>query len=373
MSMEENLPEIPPESSSISLLERKKRRVLIISLCILLGILGVLFLRKNTSSLSPSQTTQVSKEGNSSPTPFLFQEMTIPYLRTKIYDSSLGEVTPVDTFGEYTSYLTSYVSDGFKINGLLTKPSGEEPDGGWPAIVFVHGYLPPSSYQTTGQAYSAYVDYLARSGFVVFKIDLRGHGDSEGEPGGSYYSGDYIVDVLNAYSALQNSEFVKKDGIGVWGHSMAGNVLLRTVVTKPEIPAGVVWGGAVYTYTDMREYGIQDSSYQPLPTNSSRTNRRQQLFNTYGQVDPESEFWKQVIPINYLSDYKGAIQLHHAVDDNVVSVEYSRGLVKYLEKNNIAHELFEYSTGGHNISGESFTQAMERTVTFFREKLLAKE
>ena len=367
--MEENFPEILSESSSTKFLEKKKRRVLIISLCILLGILGIFFLRKNNSYLSLSQTTQISEEDSLSPTPFLFQEMTIPYLRSKTYESSLGELTQVNTLGGYTSYSTSYVSDGFKINGLLTEPSGEEPDEGWPAIVFVHGYLPPSSYQTTGQTYSAYVDYLARNGFVVFKIDLRGHGESEGEPGGSYYSGDYIVDVLNAYSALQNTEFVKKDGIGVWGHSMAGNVLLRTVVTKPEIPAVVIWGGAVYTYTDMREHGIQDSSYQPLPTNSSRTNRRQQLFNTYGQVDPESEFWKQVIPVNYLSDYKGVIQLHHAVDDSVVSVEYSRGLVKYLEKNNISHELFEYSTGGHNISGGSFTQAMERTVTFFKDKL----
>ena len=47
------------------------------------------------------------------------------------------------------------------------------------------------------------MDYLAQNGFVVFKIDLRGHGDSEGEPGGGYFGADYVTDTLNAHSALE--------------------------------------------------------------------------------------------------------------------------------------------------------------------------
>lgn len=303
-----------------------------------------------------------------SPTPFPFQEVTIPYLRLRSYKSSLGQRSQVSQNSSYTSYLTSYDSDGFKVNGLLTIPSGEKPAGGWPAIVFVHGYIPPANYQTLVN-YESYVDYLAKNGFVVFKIDLRGHGQSEGEPGGSYYSSEYIVDVLNARVALQATDFVAPEKIALWGHSMAGNIVARALAAQPKIPAIAIWAGAVYTYTDFSDYSIEDNSYQPPPADSPGRKRRNEMFEKYGQFDPNSSFWKQVPMTNYLSDIKGAISLNHAVDDNVVSIEYSRNLNSILDKTLITHELNEYSSGGHNISGSVFNQAMENTVEFFKQNL----
>src|SRR6185437_15312637 len=138
------------------------------------------------------------------PTPYPYENLTIPYLRQQTYKSSLGSFDQIDQNDSYTSYLASYTSDGLKINGLLTVPTGTPPDDGWPAIVFVHGYIPPKQYTTTSR-YVDYVDYLARNGFVVFKIDLRGNGDSEGQPAGAYYSAGYVVDTLNAYAALQSA------------------------------------------------------------------------------------------------------------------------------------------------------------------------
>lgn len=76
--------------------------------------------------------------------------------------------------------------------------------------------------------------------------------------------------------------------------------------------------------------------------------------------------WKMVPMTNYLSDIKGAIQLNHAMDDTVVDIGYSRDLQALLDKTNIPHELHEYSSGGHNISGSSFAQAMQNTVSFFK-------
>lgn len=303
-----------------------------------------------------------------SPTPMPFEEMTIPALRKREYASILGERSVYAQQGSYTSYLTSYDSDGLKINGLLTIPTGEEPEGGWPAIVFIHGYIPPTVYQTT-ERYVDYVNYLASNGFVVFKIDLRGHGNSEGEATGAYFSSDYIIDTLHAYSALQNSGFVNPDKIGLWGHSMAGNVILRTMAVKTDIPASVIWAGAVYSYTDREEYGIQDTSYRPPQTVSQTQSRRQRLFDTYGEFDQNNSFWSKFSAVNYLKDIKGAIEVHHAVDDSVVNVGYSRDLMKLLDSTSIPHELYEYSSGEHDIAGGSFNSAMERTVEFFRERL----
>lgn len=306
-------------------------------------------------------TTQVEDEVIAVP----FHELTIPFLRMRTYKSELAELERIKSNASYTSYLTSYDSDGLSINGLLTQPVGEAPEGGWPAIVFIHGYIPPTQYRTQ-EKYVEYIDSLARSGFVVFKIDLRGHGSSEGEPGGAYFSSDYVIDTLNAYSALQNAEFVNKDKIGLWGHSMSGNVVLRSMVTLTEIPAAVIWAGAVYTYQDMREYGIDDNSYRTPSTDTQRQRRRQELFDTHGEFDLTNSFWSLVAPTNYLSDMNSAIQIHHAQNDDVVSIEYSNNLVELLEKAGTTYEYHTYPSGGHNISGSSYSSAMKRTIEFFK-------
>jgi dipeptidyl aminopeptidase/acylaminoacyl peptidase len=309
--------------------------------------------------------------GNSiipSPTPFPFQELTIPYLQGREYQSKLGNLKQYSDNGSFATYLTDYDSDGLKINALLTRPKGTEPEGGFPAIVFVHGYIAPSVYRTT-ERYADYVNYLARNGFVVLKIDLRGHGSSEGLPTGSYYSGDYVIDTLNAYSALQNTDFVNPGKIGLWGHSMAGNITLRSFAAKRDIPAVSIWAGAGFTYTDLVTYRLMDRSYRPPMQNTEVQERRRLLNETYGTFNPDSDFWKQVPATNYLDGVTGAIELHHAVDDTTVSVEYSRNLKRVLEKTSIPHSVFEYSSGGHNLEGSAFSQAMQRTVDFYRKNL----
>ena len=354
-----------------------KKVLLFIIFADLLFLSGVyyFFFHSNSVSQSDSPITRVVEKFNDSeeisPTPFPFQEMTIPYLRAQKYQSKLGEmVTQSEGMNSpYSAFLTSYQSDGLRINGLLTKPNSEMPEGGFPAIVFVHGYIPPASYSTLGPQYSDYVDYLSRSGFVVFKIDLRGHGDSEGEPGGAYYSADYIADTLNAYSALQNSDFVNPESVGLWGHSMAGNVVLRSFVAKQDIPAIVIWSGAVYTYEDMRKYGIQDNSYQRPSEDSERARERDRMREVHGDPADGGEFWEMVAPTNYLSGISGAVQINHAIDDNVVNIGYSRDLNSILDKTDIPHELNEYQSGGHNITGISFNQAMNNTVKFFNRYL----
>lgn len=303
------------------------------------------------------------------PTPYPFYDMTIPYFREQTFSSKLAPLEEVSSNDNYISYITSFTSSDLKVNGWLTQPKREKPEGGWPAIVFIHGYLPPRTYQTLGQPYSTYVDYLARNGFVVFKIDLRGHGDSEGEPGGAYYSPDYVTDALNAYTALQGSDFVNPGKVGMWGHSMAGNVLMRTVAAQPEIPAVVIWAGAGFTYTDLATYRITDASFDPSQASSNRLKRREELRKLYGDPDLSKPFWQQLTPTSYLGDLQGAIQLHHAVDDDVVDVRYSRDLNTLLDKTSVEHELYEYPSGGHNISGASFTEAMDRTVVFFKKHL----
>jgi dipeptidyl aminopeptidase/acylaminoacyl peptidase len=347
-----------------------KKILVPVMVILLVGAAAYTLVRKTVKSIPLYPAAEKLKNSviTPTPTPFPFEELTIPYERRQKFDSQLtrGEVlfkNPV-----YTAYRASYVSDGNTIYGLLTIPNEAKPAKGWSAIIFLHGYIPPTVYTTLGQ-YVAYTDYLARRGFVVFKPDLRGHDKSQGEPGGAYYSEDYIIDTLNAYAAVSHMEEVNPGGIGLWGHSMSGNVVMRTFAVKPEIPAVVIWAGAVYTYQDNTKFGIHDGSYRPPQIANRQSGKRQQLRELYGDFSPDSPFWKQVAVTDYLKDLKGAIQIHHAVDDPVVNIGYSRNLMSLLDKTTVPHELFEYPEGGHNITGSAFTEAMRRTADFFHTHL----
>ncbi len=319
----------------------------------------------STNTSAPTETQVTSKVG---------EEITIPYLRElEITGSEINFEQELERTAYYHQHLVSYISEGNKIYGLLIIPALATPEGGFKAIVFNHGYIPPRSYRTT-ERYTAYVDYLARSGFVVFKIDYRGHGNSEGEPSGSYFSPGYTIDSIAALKSLQTLDFIDPQGIGMWGHSMAGNLVLRAMLIEPDIKAGVIWAGAVYSYDDFVRYGIDDNTYRPPATPETQDTPdprrgRQEIFETYGRPDTRVDYWKAVSLTENLEFLNHPLQLHHAEDDTVVNIGYAFDLAAVLQENNKPYEFYTYEGGGHNLISPYFDQAMLRTVEFFRNNL----
>ncbi len=300
------------------------------------------------------------------------EEITIEFLRKlEIRGTPITFEQELNSTFYYEQHLVSYISEGNKIYGLLTIPRSEPPEGGFKAIVFNHGYIPPDIYRTT-ERYVAYVDYLARSGFVVFKIDYRGHGQSEGEPTGSYFSPGYTIDAVAALKSLQTLDFVDPQGIGMWGHSMAGNLVLRAMLMEPEVKAGVIWSGAVYSYDDFSNFGITDNTYRPPATAESGADPRErsrEILEAYGRPDTQQDYWRAVSLTENIGLLEGPLQIHHAQDDPVVSIQYSEELAAVLLENGKSYEFYTYEGGGHNLLSPYFEQAMQRTVEFFRENL----
>src|SRR5215212_287585 len=110
-------------------------------------------------------------------TPFL-NPLQIDAMRARDYPGSdIVIESTLDPGVNYNRYYVSYLSDGLKIYALMTVPNGEKPATGWPVIIFNHGYIPPDVYRTT-ERYVAYVDLIARSGYIVFRSDYRGHDQS---------------------------------------------------------------------------------------------------------------------------------------------------------------------------------------------------
>ena len=318
-----------------------------------------------TTTPTPTATEVVFEVG---------RELTVEYLRgLEITGSEITFERELPRAFNYQQHVVSYLSEGYRIYGLLTIPIGEPPEGGFKAVVFNHGYIPPAAYRTT-ERYTAYVDYLARSGFVVFKIDFRGHGQSEGEPSGTYFSPAYTLDAIAALKSLQTLDYVDPQGIGMWGHSMAGNLVLRAMLIEPDIQAGVIWAGAVYSYDDFMRYAITDNTYRPpaTPETQETPNPRQgvqDIFSTYGAPNTQTDFWRAVSLTGNIEFLDRPVQLHHAEDDPVVNLGYSSDLAAVLQDQGKAYEFYSYAGGGHNLVSPYFDQAMLRTVAFFRENL----
>jgi uncharacterized protein len=259
----------------------------------------------------------------------------------------------------YSRYIASYMSDGLKIYGLLTVPDGATGEGGFPAIIFLHGYIAPQIYKTT-ERYVAYQDRLARNGFITFKIDLRGHDKSEGTAPGAHFSEAYTVDTLNAISAMKSFPKADPKRLGVWGHSNGGEIGLRTMVISKDIKAGVFWAGVVGSFQDELE------TYQSKIPFMRQT---PQLVQEQGLPSKNPEFWNKIDPYTYLKDISGPVQMHHETGDPSVPVVLSRRLKEELEKQGKTAELFEYQGNDHNIGGKAFQTAMQRTIDFFKKYL----
>ncbi len=256
----------------------------------------------------------------------------------------------------YKRYLVSYKSDGLKIYGLLTVPTATPPKGGFPAIIFNHGYIPPREYVTT-ERYVAYQDGFARQGYVTFKSDYRGHGESEGTPSGPYGSNNYSIDVLNALSSVEKLPYVNKDKMGMWGHSMGGFLTLRALVVRPEIKASVIWGGVVVSYPD-----LLTRWHRPVP--SDQKSWRVTFPKQFGNPSENPAFWNSISANSYLKDITGPIQLDYGGADETVPPEFSKILYQELQDGGKTAEIYEYPGNDHNIS-QSFSLAMQRSVDFF--------
>lgn len=260
----------------------------------------------------------------------------------------------------YRQLVVSYRSEGLKINGLLTVPLSSRPEGGYPAIIFLHGYIPPKQYSTK-ESYPTYQAALARAGFITFKPDLRGHADSEGEPVSAHYSEKYVVDTLNAIAYLKKYDQVNSEKIGYWGHSNGGQIGLRIAVANQEdIKAYSFWAGVVGSYEDMLE-----TYNEKIPF---LRNGENPLIKEYGLPGENPDFWNSVDPFFYLEDISAPIQLHHGTNDKSVPVELSESLEDALAEAGKKVELFKYQGDHHDISQNSGL-AWQRTIDFFRENL----
>ncbi|OGC45980.1 peptidase [candidate division WWE3 bacterium RIFCSPHIGHO2_12_FULL_38_15] len=305
--------------------------------------------------------------------------MSIQYLRNAETPGSDLIIEQTLTPGSnYQRYIASYKAEGLKIYALLTIPNGTKPKSGWPVVIFNHGYIPPTQYKTT-ERYIAYTDAFSRNGYILLRSDYRGHGNSEGTARGGYGSPNYTIDILNAVESIKKHPDADPNRIGMWGHSMGGYITLRSMVSRNDIKAGVIWAGVVVSYEDLlynwrrntaSAAGQQNTNPEtilsPTPTPFSSRGRswRAELIQNYGPPEENPEFWNSISATGYLNEISGPLQLHHGTSDTSVPLRFSEKLEQLMKDEGKSVELFTYAGNDHNISA-SFNTAIKRSVDFF--------
>jgi len=316
-------------------------------------------------STTPISTQTTTPTNTPTPTATL-HPMNILAARQTPYPGSVITIEEtLEPGANYSRYMAWYESEGLRIYGLLTVPDGELPASGWPAIVFNHGYIPPDQYRST-ERYIAYVDNLARSGYIVYRIDYRGHDRSDGQATGAYGNPGYLVDVLNAVASLKAFPLADPARIGMWGHSLGGYLTLRAMVISPDIRAGVIWAGVVGSYPDLICCWRRPTPGVPTstPNPNFRSGWRSSWQEIYGSPEENPEFWMGISANGFLNDLSGPVQLHHGTEDTEVPIQFSRNLYQQILDAGMLGEYYEYPGDNHNLSNY-FSLVMTRTLEFF--------
>ena len=133
--------------------------------------------------------------------------------------------------------LSIAMDDGVSIAATLYVPEGSPPQGGWPAVVFLHGLS--QDRQWTNAAVEGY-GFAGRS-YAILTFDARGHGQSGGLVG--IDGPREVADVRTIRDWLAARPDVSDTKIGAWGISYGGGAIFNSLV------AGVPWAAVVTVET----------------------------------------------------------------------------------------------------------------------------
>lgn len=278
----------------------------------------------------------------------------IEALRNRTY--SAGTITLLDIIPTQAGLAAQefrYESDGFTIYGIIDKPAGKAPPGGWPVIVLAHGYIPPEHYSTT-RNYHLVSRYYAAGGFLVVKPDYRGHGRSTGRSNGPTRTIDYSVDVLNLIAGLKGIPGADTDNVFLYGHSMGGEIGLRAMVVSRVLKGCTLWAPVTRDFPENTLYFIRKRN----PSEAAQLQTR-----IDAEVSPED--YPALTPNSYLKSIDTPFVIHHGVADESVPFSWSQGFQRRLDAAGVSYTFHAYPGENHNIS-RSFYKVMDIDMKFFR-------
>lgn len=325
--------------------------------------------------------------GTPTPTPIRYpltldpNVLSIDALRARPYGGSGIKLTKlVATNDAYKQVLIEYSSDGLKITGTMNIPRGLGP---FPVVIMDHGYFKPAEYKT-GDGTSRAADAFARHGYLTIAPDYRCYAGSQcgADP---FYIG-YAIDVLNLIAQVPTVPDADVTRLGIWGHSMGGQITLRVLTINDNLKVAALYGAL--TGDDEVHYCWLIGCRTPTAPTREPVVRQQRGID----IDPDflqaiptpvassssplgklHEIFLKSSPNRNLSNITAAVIIHHGEADDIVPIEWSVDLANSLATLGKTAQLYTYPGETHVFAGWGWQLFMTRTLAFFDGYLKPRE
>jgi dipeptidyl aminopeptidase/acylaminoacyl peptidase len=212
----------------------------------------------------------------------------------------------------------------------------------------------PATYQTLDYTTSA-LDILTQAGYIVIHPNLRGYPPSD--DGDNLFRVGMAVDVLNLLALIKSASGPSKlfataapENIGLWAHSMGGNVALRVLTVSSDVKAAVLFASMS---------GDEQKNAEMLSDSSLR-----------GPTSPielatSPTILEGISPRYYYSYITAPVQLQHGVVDQTVPVAWAEETCAALTTAGVNTECIYYPTEDHTFRSRVADQVFGAMTGFY--------
>ncbi len=222
----------------------------------------------------------------------------------------------------YTRYQISYMSEGYKISGIMNIPKNIE---NAPLLILNHGYIDTSVY-TLGRGLKREQDYFARNWFAVLHTDYRNHAYSDTDEslagtGMILRSKKYGADAINAILAVQKAkndwvtELQNVDSENVWmlWHSMWWGVTMYALVAA----SNLIDAAVLYAPVHSNEY----YNYERWSSNRFSSDKKEILASELWNLDSPENFLP-ISPEWYFKNINSPMQMYFGTRDESCPIDW---------------------------------------------------
>jgi dipeptidyl aminopeptidase/acylaminoacyl peptidase len=244
-----------------------------------------------------------------------------------------------------------------KTPALLYRPRGAAPDGGFPALLWIHGG-PEAQEQPR---YQPLFQYLLSRGIAILAPNIRGstgYGKSYRELVYRDFGGDDLRDLEAATRFLKGIDFVDPERLAVAGGSYGGFAALSCATRLPEH-----WSAAVDVFGPSNLVTFARS----VPPSWRRFMRE-----WVGDPDEEAAELIRRSPITYVDALRcPLLVIQGARDPRVVKAE-SDQMVARIRENGGAVEYLVFDDEGHGFMQKSNERRAFQTIADFLTSILCQ-
>ncbi len=277
-----------------------------------------------------------STANNIPPSYYLFdvKQSKIKMLRSAYPDIQASELSPVFRF-EFTS------TDQLKLEALFSRPTKPiNPNKKPPLLLLIHG----GPWARDLWTYNPEVQFLTSLGYAVLQVNYRGSTGfgSKVSSENAFEFEAMMSDINKAADLVVKQGFVDPDRIGIMGASFGGYASLFLAAKRNDFYKCAVATAGVYEVVQQIESLRSKSKHG----HKAALGAYHYWKSHVGDPKLDEAYLKSISPLYFADQIKCPVFIAHGKNDNVVSVQQSRKMLKQLKKSKIELETyFKYGEG----------------------------